>query len=310
MKVAIERLFDYTYAMGGVQTIEVAAKSVLNRVAGMPFPWSINPYRGCYHQCVFCYARRSHSFLDEDGIKSWGSRIYAKVNAPQVLRAELRRKNRERDCVCIGTVTDPYQPLEGRYRLTRGILEALRDFEVPVGIITRSPLVIRDIDVLSAIARTANAHVSVSIATMDPSLAREIEPTVAPPQKRMLAVRKLAEAGISVSVALAPILPMINDDRESIEAVVTATREAGAQTLWHSTLNLREVTRDAFFKYLRAMQPQLLGDYERMYRKPYADRSITGPISHSVKAALLRQPLQPLPTIRRLPSGQLELSFL
>jgi len=296
--------------MRGVQTVEVAARSVLNRVTGMPFPWSINPYRGCYHQCVFCYARRSHSFLDEDGIKSWGSRIYAKVNAPQILRAELRRKNRERDRVCIGTVTDPYQPLEGRYRLTRGILEALRDFEVPVGIITRSPLVIRDIDVLSAIALKSSAHVSVSIATMDAALAREIEPTVAPPQKRMLAVRKLAEAGISVSVALAPILPMINDDMQSVEAVVAAAREAGAQNLWHSTLNLREVTRDAFFEYLRAMQPQLLGDYERMYRKPYADRSITGPISHSVKAALARKPLQPLPTIRRLPSGQLELSLL
>jgi DNA repair photolyase len=303
-------MFDYTTGMRGVQTIEVVSKSLLNRVKGMPFPWSINPYRGCYHQCVFCYARRSHSFLEDDGIKSWGSRIYVKVNAAAALRSDLRRKNRDRERVCIGTVTDPYQPLEGRYRLTRGILEVLRDFAIPVGIITRSPLIIRDIDVLSDLARIAGAHVSVSIATMDERLAREIEPTVSPPRKRMLAVRKLAEAGISVSVALAPILPQINDSPGSIAAVVAAAREAGAQNLWHSTLNLREVTRDAFFEYLHTMQPQLVDEYERIYRRAYADRSITGPISQKVRAALARVPLDPLPVLRRLPSGQMQLSLL
>jgi len=165
--------------MRGVEVIESPAKSVLNAVKGMPFKWSINPYRGCYHQCVFCYARRSHSYLDEDGVANWGSRIYVKVNAPAVLRSELQKRTWKRELVSIGTITDPYQPLEGKYRLMRGVLEALRDFETPAGIITRSPLVVRDIDLLADLARAAGVSVSISIATMNPDLARELEPTVA-----------------------------------------------------------------------------------------------------------------------------------
>lgn len=296
--------------MGGVQAIEIASKSVLNRVVGMPFSWSINPYRGCYHQCVFCYARRTHWFLNDDGVKSWGSRIYVKTNAPDVLRRELRRKNLGCETVAIGTVTDPYQPLEGRYRITRRILQALRDFDVPVAIITRSPLIIRDIDVLCDIARRSHVHVTLSVATMNTALAREIEPTVAPPNKRMIAVRKLAEAGIEVGVALAPILPKITDDPVNLEAVVAAARQAGASHLWHSTLYLHEVTRDAFFEFLEQKRPALVPQYESLYRSKYLAQSVRGPISSTVKRALRRTPLDPLPTIERLPSGQLQLSLL
>jgi DNA repair photolyase len=297
------------YAVGvrGVEIIEAPAKSILNRVEGMPFPWSINPYRGCYHQCVFCYARRTHSFLDDDGVSRWGSRIYVKVNAPAVLRSELAKRSWTHQNVAIGTVTDPYQPLEGRYRLTRGIVEALRDYDTPASLITRSPLVIRDIDVLRQLARIAGASVSISIATLDEKIARTIEPTVAPPQKRLLAVAKLAQAGIKVHVALAPILPHITDSPESIEAVVRAAREAGAHAVWHNTLHLHEVTRDAFFGYLRSNRPDLIAQYASYYRGKYAPRAVNQAIEARVTDALLRFPKQAAPYIESGGPKQLNL---
>ena len=296
--------------MRGVECVEISAKSILNRVAGMPFGWSINPYRGCYHGCVFCYARRTHSYFEDDGVGRWGSKIYVKVNGAAALRNDLRTKNREGERVCIGTATDPYQPFEGKYRITRGILEVLRDARVPVGIITRSPLIVRDIDILRQIARVAGVHVSVSVATMDETLAREIEPTVAPAKKRMLAVRKLADAGIDVGVALAPVLPHITDSEQNLRAVIAAAKEAGAAHLWHSTLNLGDVTRDAFFGYLHARQPQHLPQYEQMYRKKYVSNSISRAISERTRTALRENPMRPPPRIRTLPSGQLQLSLL
>ncbi len=270
--------------MRGVEVIEQTAKSVLNAVRGMPFGWSINPYRGCYHQCRFCYARRTHTYLEADGSTQWGSRIYVKVNAAAVVRTEVAARSWKHEKVTIGTATDPYQPLEGRYRITRGILEALRDYPTPAGIITRSPLIVRDIDVLQSLARVAGVSVSVSIATLDETLARELEPTVAPPRQRLRAVRMLAEAGIDVSVALAPILPQINDSAESIEAVVRAARDAGARRVWHNTLNLHDVTRDEFFRYLRESHPAMLATYAQMYRGKYAPRAVSDAIDERVRA--------------------------
>jgi DNA repair photolyase len=283
-------MFDYAGAMRGVEVIEAQAKSVLNRVTGMPFAWSINPYRGCYHGCVFCYARRTHTYLEDDGVGRWSSRIYVKINAPAVVRTELSKRSWAHERVAIGTVTDPYQPLEGRYRLTRGILEALRDYDTPAGIITRSPLIVRDIDVLTQLARVAGVSVSVSIATMDAQLARRIEPTVAPPQKRLLAVSKLAGAGIKVNVALAPILPHITDSPENIQGVVRAAREAGASTIWHNALHLHEITRDAFFGYLRANRPDLIAAYASEYRGKYAAREVHDLIESRVGEAMRTNP--------------------
>lgn len=293
--------------MRGVEIIEVPAKSILNRVAGMPFPWSINPYRGCYHRCVFCYARRTHTFLEEDGVGRWGSRIYVKVNAPAVLRSELAKRSWAHEHVAIGTVTDPYQPLEGRYRLTRGILQALADYDTPASLITRSPLVIRDVDVLQHLARTAGASVSISIATLDESLARSIEPTVAPPRKRLLAVERLAAAGIEVHVALAPILPHVTDAKEQIEAVVRAAREAGAHAVWHNTLHLHDVTRDAFFGYLRSNRPDLIARYASYYRGKYAPREVHDAIESRVHQALRRFPKNAAPFITANGPRQLSL---
>jgi DNA repair photolyase len=293
--------------MRGVEIVEQHAKSLINAVAGMPFKWSINPYRGCYHQCRFCYARRTHTYLEEDGVRNWGSRIYVKVNAASVVRTELAKRSWKHEPVAIGTVTDPYQPLEGRYRITRAILEALRDYQSPASLITRSPLVVRDIDVLQGLARAASASVSISIATLDESLAREIEPTVAPPRQRLRAVRMLADAGITVNVALAPVLPHLTDTVESVEAVIRAAREAGAAKVWHNTLYLHDITRETFFAYLREYQPQLIARYAQEYRGTYAPRAIANTIETRVKDATTRHPARATPRIRSEAVVQLSL---
>jgi DNA repair photolyase len=293
--------------MRGVEVVEQHAKSVINAVTGMPFKWSINPYRGCYHQCRFCYARRTHTYLEEDGVKGWGSKIYVKVNAAAVVRTELAKRSWKREPVAIGTVTDPYQPLEGSYRITRGILEAMRDYQSPANLITRSPLIVRDIDVLQDLARVASTHVSISISTLDETLAREIEPTVAPPRQRLRAVRMLAEAGIHVNVALAPVLPHITDAPESIEAVVRAARDAGAAKVWHNTLYLHDITRDSFFAYLREYKPDLIAQYAQEYRGTYAPRAIADRIDAEVDAALEQHPARVVEHIRSQAVVQLSL---
>ena len=293
--------------MRGVDVIEQQSKSILNRVTGMPFPWSVNPYRGCYHQCRFCYARRSHTYLEEDGVAGWGAKIFVKVNAAAVVRSELAKRSWKREPVAIGTVTDPYQPLEGSYRITRGILEALRDYQSPGNLITRSPLVVRDIDVLQGLARVAGTHVSISIATLDEQLAREIEPTVAPPRQRLRAVRMLADAGIHVNVALAPVLPHISDSAENIEAVVRAAREAGARNVWHNTLYLHEVTREAFFSYLRERKPELLAEYASLYRGKYAPGDIAATVDRRVGEALRSAPRRDVEMIQTRAPVQISL---
>jgi DNA repair photolyase len=294
--------------MRGVEVVEQHAKSMINAVPGMPFKWSVNPYRGCYHQCRFCFARRTHTFLEEDGVANWGARIYVKVNAAAVVRSEVSARKWKHEHVTIGTATDPYQPLEGSYRITRGILEALRDYDTPARIITRSPLIVRDIDVLAQLAAGPGVGISISIATLDEALAREIEPTVAPPHQRLRAVRMLADAGIEVSVALAPVLPCITDSKESIEAVVCAAREAGAVRVWHNTLNLHEASRDSFFAYLRESRPELIAEYAQLYRGKYAPRAISGAIDERVRTARADTPSRHVQHIES--TGQRQLSLI
>jgi DNA repair photolyase len=250
--------------------VEIQTKSVLNRVQGMPFAWSINPYRGCQHGCHFCYARRTHWFLDQDGVNGWSTRIFAKVNAPEILRRELAHPSWKREEVHIGTATDPYQPAEGTYRLTRQILEALCDFRTPANIVTRSTMVVRDRDILRQLADGPGGMVCFSIATLDPTLAREIEPDVPPPQRRLEALRTLVEAGIPAGVLLAPVLPWITDRPDQLSAVVEAARAHGASSLWTNTLHLGDVTRQSFFQYLEHRRPELVAQYNKLYRGKYA----------------------------------------
>ena len=185
---------------------EVQRKSVLNAVKGMPFKWSINPYKGCVHSCHYCFARRFRGFLDLNADEDFTSIIMVKANAPEVLREELARR-RTREGIALGTATDPYQPIEGKYRLTRRILAALADYSADVGIVTKGTMMVRDIDLLQQLSRRGRCTVSVSITTVNEEVWARLEPGTPPPRSRLRAVARLAAAGIHVGVALAPIVP-------------------------------------------------------------------------------------------------------
>jgi DNA repair photolyase len=290
-----------------VHVREVAAKSILNRVTGMPFDWSINPYQGCAHQCVFCYARATHAYRDLDGVGEWGSEIVAKINAPEILRRELARPGRVIAEVAVGTATDPYQPIEGRYRITRGVLTELSRARVPMHLITRSGLVVRDLDILTAYAARAEISICISLPTLDPALARSIEPTVAPPAQRLVAVERLARAGIRVGVAIAPVLPELTDGTAALADIVRAAADAGASFAWHGVLNLGEVTRDAFFSYLDEQQPDLVRRYRAMYRTKYPAASYVADVRSRFARAAAGVEFRPPVAIRA--EGQPELAL-
>jgi DNA repair photolyase len=269
-----------------VRVEEIAAKSALNRVRGMGFTWSLNPFTGCIHQCVFCYARGTHAYRELDGVRDWGAVLGVKVNVAAVLRADLAAKTYRGEEIAVGTATDPYQALEGRYRLMREILPALRDARAPFHVTTRSPLIVRDLDLLAQCARRADVGVAISIATLDDAVAREVEPTVAPPRQRLRAVRALADAGIRVGVAVAPVLPDLTDDPAALAAVVHAAAAAGASHVWHSALNLGTITRDAYFAFLRSTRPALVARYERLFgRGRYAEPAYVRDVAERVRAA-------------------------
>jgi len=294
--------------VGRIDCIEIEAKSILNCVRGMPFGWSINPYRGCYHQCVFCYARRTHTFFERTGIGDWGTLLYAKINAAAVLRGELANPRWRGEHVAIGTATDPYQPLEGTFRITRAILTELARASTEAHLITRSPLVVRDIDVLQDLSRAAGAAICISLPTLDEALARKIEPTVAPPRQRLRAVRMLADAGIRVGVAVAPVLPQLTDDEAGLRAVFAAAAAAGASSAWHSVLNLNEVARESYFNFLRAEFPALVPAHETYYRRKYAPKAVVEEISLRAARARKGIRLRPRDTIAAQPKRvQLEL---
>lgn len=244
---------------------EEPCRTALNRVAGMGFEWSLNPYMGCAHRCAFCYVRGFERRADRPSDGRYGTSVRVKVNVVEVLRAELRRRGWRRATVAIGAATDPYQPAEGRYRLTRGCVEALGEAGTPITIITRGPLIVRDIDVLSAAAVRAPVQVSVSIATLDEDLSSRLEPGVAPPRQRLRAIRLLTDAGIAAGVALAPVLPGLTDGPREMAAVLRAAREAGATHAWSNVLNLRPGTREYFLGVLEQEWPGELDRYQRLY---------------------------------------------
>jgi DNA repair photolyase len=213
--------------MAKIEYVEVRCKSALNRVQGMPFAWSLNPYAGCVHACVYCYAR-SHYALAGHGepTRDFETRILVKTNFAEVLRRELGRPSWGFETVALGTVTDCYQPAEGRFRITRAALEALRDVANPLGMVTKSPLVLRDLDVLADLARQAKVRIFFTITTVDLGLWRTLEPGTANPFKRLEVMRRLNEAGVPAGVLLAPILPGITDSVASLDAVPPSSGRA------------------------------------------------------------------------------------
>jgi DNA repair photolyase len=240
-------------------------RSALNSVRGMPFKWSLNPYMGCVHRCTFCYVRHFEQRADRPSDDRYGRSIRVKTNVAEVLRRELGRPSWQRETVSIGAATDPYQPAEGRFELTRACLSELARARTPFSIITRGPLVIRDIDVLQEASERAEVGVYFSIPTLDERVWRTTEPGTAPPRSRLEAVRRLSDAGIDVGVGMAPILPGLSDRPEQLEEVVREARAAGARSIWANVLYLRPGTREHFLEALAEDWPEEVARYEQLF---------------------------------------------
>jgi DNA repair photolyase len=288
---------------------EEPCKTALNPVKGMPFAWSLNPYMGCAHRCTFCYVRAFERRADRPAGEAYGASIRVKVNVAEVLRMELARRSWRSEAVSIGAATDPYQPVEGRYRLTRGCLQALTAAANPFHIVTRGPLIVRDIDVLAEASLRARVSVSFSVPTLDEDVWRRTEPGTAPPRQRLRALAALREAGVDAGVAVAPVLPGISDRPEQLREVVHAAREAGATHVWTSVVNLRPGTREHFLSHLAEDWPELAPFYERLYgARAYPPRAIEKRVRELVAAARRERPFRRGRTLEpRKPALQLEL---
>src|SRR2546423_1756876 len=263
----------------GVEYREEPCRSALNQVKGMAFKWSLNPYMGCVHRCTFCYVRHFEHRSDRPSGERYGQSIRVKTNVAEVLRRELSRPSWIRESVAIGAATDPYQPAEGRYRLTRACLEALTEASNPFSIITRGPMIVRDLDVLAEAASRAKVSVTFSIPTLDVDVWRKTEPGTAPPRQRLRALEQLVSAGVRASVGMAPILPGISDRPEQLAEVVRAAREAGACGVWANLLFLRPGTREHFLESLAHDWPEELERYEELYaRRAYLGSAEVKPV--------------------------------
>jgi DNA repair photolyase len=267
-----------------VEYREEPCRSALNRVQGMGFGWSLNPYMGCVHRCTFCYVRAFEQRADRPSDDRYGTSIRVKTNVAEVLRRELARPSWNREVVAIGAATDPYQPAEGRYRLTRACLEVLGDAANPVQIITRGPMIVRDIDVLARAASRASVGVTFSVPTLDREIWQRTEPGTAPPHQRLRALKQLVDAGIKASVGMAPIIPGLSDDPELMADVVRAAREAGATGVWANLLYLKPGTKEHFLHALERDWPELLPEYEQLYSlRAYLSKSDSEPVRAQVR---------------------------
>jgi DNA repair photolyase len=285
-----------------VEYREEPCRSALNRVQNMGFEWSLNPYMGCAHRCAFCYVRAFEQRADRPADGRYGWSIRVKVNVVEVLRTELGRASWKRDTVVIGAATDPYQPAEGRYRLTRRSIEALAAARNPLGVITRGPMIVRDIDVLQHAAARAKVTVNFSIPTLDEAVWNATEPGTAPPRQRMRALRMLVDAGIDAGVGMAPILPGISDHPEQLAAVVRAAREAGATRVWSNLLYLKPGTREHFLETLDRHWPEERARYDALYRhRAYLGKAENAPLAAQISSLKQRFGIRDRRTLRFVP---------
>lgn len=299
----VVRTFDAPEAMG-VNFHEVHARSALNHVPGARygFSWTINQYRGCGHACAYCFARRTHPYLDFDAGRDFEREIVVKVNVPELVRAELARPSWKRELVALGTNTDPYQWVESRYRMMPEILAALEAAETPVSILTKSPLVMRDVEILARMAKRLPVSVNLSVPTLDEDAWRATEPHTPSPAARLDAVAELRRRGIDSGVLVAPLMPGINDDPEQVRPILERARKADATFLGAVALHLRDEVKDVFFAWLEAKRPDLLPRYEalygdRAYMRPAQRRHATRAVRGWGRANLRRanRPEQPGP---------------
>ena len=288
------------YATGvRVEYREEPCKSALNPVKGMGFKWSLNPYMGCVNRCTFCYVRHFEHRSDRPADDRYGTSIRVKTNVAEVLRRELARPSWQREAVAIGAATDPYQPVEGRYRLTRACIEELAAASNPFSIITRGPMIVRDVNVLQEAARRADVSVTFSIPTLDDEIWRRTEPSTAHPRQRLRALKRLVDGGIRVGVGMAPLLPGLSDEPELLREVVRAAREAGACGIWSNVLFLRPGTREHFLECLALDWPEELERYERLYRRrAYLGKEETKPLRELVRELATKHGVKDRRTIR------------
>jgi DNA repair photolyase len=291
---AVVRTFD-TPGFAGMTFYEVRAKSIINRVPGtsyVPFEWTINPYRGCAHKCVYCFARKSHTYLDLDSGQDFDSRVIVKVNAGELVRRELAAPKWRGAHIAMGTNVDCYQRAEGRYRLMPQILAALRDFANPFSILTKGTLILRDLDLLCQAAKVTRVGMSFSVGFVDEAMWRSVESGTPSPRRRLDAVRTLTDAGFEVGVLMAPVLPGLTDTDESIEATVAAIAASGATRVTPIPLHLRPGAREWYAAWLTREFPDLVPLYRRLYgRGSYLPKDYQRELTARVRMAARRHGL-------------------
>jgi len=271
----------------GITFHEVLAKSALNKVpAGgpMPFTWTVNPYRGCSHACVYCFARPSHQYLGLDAGRDFDSQVIVKVNVAEQLRRELALPSWTGEAVALGTNTDPYQRAEGRYTLMPGIISALGDSGTPFSILTKGSLLRRDLGLLSRVARDVPVQLALSIAVFDDALQATVEPGTPSTAARLATVRAAAEAGFAVAVFMMPVLPFLTDSAEQLDAALTRIKAAGATSVTYSALHLRPGVKEWFAQWLGTERPELVGRYRALYgNDAYAPKSYRRALAERIR---------------------------
>ena len=266
-----EALTDATRRADAARYQEVQCRSALNPVKGMPFAWTLNPYRGCTHACHYCYARRYHTQFELGADDEFASMIFVKTNFVEVLRRELRKPSWEGEYVAVGTATDCYQPIEGHYKLTRHALIALAEARNPAGVVTKGPMIVRDKDVLADLSsRTEGCSVYISVPCVDEDVWRKLEPGTAHPMQRLRAVRELVDGGIRAGVLMNPIVPGISSKPALMERTIKAIADHGARFVGANVMHLEGGTRDHFMRWLADEYPELVEGYGQLYAGKYA----------------------------------------
>lgn len=252
---------------------EIQCRAALNRTIGMPFNWTLNPYRGCTHGCHYCFARKYQHQLELGAGDTFSSLILVKVNLVEVLRKELDKPSWTREQVAVGTATDPYQPIEGHYKLTRRSLQALAAARTPAGLVTKGPMVVRDIDVLADLTRAAACTIYMSVPSVDEDIWRDLEPGTAHPLQRLRAVQTLRKAGIRAGVLINPLVPGFSTRRKALERTIEAVADHDAAFAGMNTMYLDGGTRAHFMEFLGQEHPAIVRRYERLYAKKYVSKT-------------------------------------
>src|SRR5580693_2602510 len=283
---AVARTFD-TPGFRGMTFYEIQAKSIVNRVpeaSRMPFRWTINPYRGCQHSCIYCYARQSHNYLELDSGADFDTKVVVKVNAPELTRKKLASPGWQGEHIAMGTNVDCYQRAEGRYQLMPGIIGALKDAANPFSILTKGTLILRDIDLLAEAAEVTDVGLNVSVGFVDKELWRSVEPGTPAPARRLEACATLNERGLRCGVLMGPVVPFLSDSPAQLDAAVSQIAAAGARHVMPIVLHLRPGTREWFFSWLRAQHPGLVEAYLELYgRGAYTPKAYQNRITGQVR---------------------------